>query len=40
VRQADRALVFESGTIVEDGSHEDLMRNEGLYASLYRRAES
>ncbi len=40
VRQADRALVFESGTIVEDGSHEDLMRNQGLYASLYRRAES
>ena len=40
VRQADRALVFEGGTIVEDGSHEDLMRNEGLYASLYRHAES
>ena len=40
VRQADRALVFEDGTIVEDGSHEDLMRNDGLYASLYRHAES
>ena len=40
VRQADRALVFESGRIVEDGSHDDLMRSEGLYASLYRRAES
>jgi len=40
VRQADRALVFEGGTIVEDGSHEDLMRNDGLYASLYRHAES
>lgn len=40
VRQADRALVFEGGTIVEDGSHDDLMRNDGLYASLYRRAES
>lgn len=40
VRQADRALVFEDGRIVEDGSHDDLMRNDGLYASLYRHAES
>ena len=40
VRQADRALVFESGRIVEDGSHDDLMRNSGLYASLYRHAET
>ncbi len=40
VRQADRALVFESGRIVEEGSHEDLLRNDGLYASLYRHAES
>ena len=39
VRQADRALVFEDGHIVEDGTHDDLMRNDGLYASLYRRAE-
>jgi len=40
VRQADRALVFEDGAIVEDGSHDDLMRKEGLYASLYRHTES
>ena len=40
VRQADRALVFDGGTIVEDGSHDDLLRNDGLYASLYRRAET
>lgn len=37
VRQADRALVFEDGRIVEDGSHDDLLRNDGLYASLYRQ---
>ena len=39
VRQADRALVFDNGQIVEDGTHEDLIRNDGLYASLYRRTE-
>ncbi len=39
VRQADRALVFEGGSIVEQGSHADLMRNDGLYASLYRHAD-
>ncbi len=39
VRQADRALVFEDGRIVEDGSHEELIRNNGLYASLYRTQE-
>lgn len=40
VRQADRALVFEGGSIVEQGSHDELMRSEGLYASLYRDAET
>jgi ATP-binding cassette subfamily C protein len=40
VRQADRALVFEDGRIVEEGSHEDLLRKDGLYASLYRPADS
>jgi ATP-binding cassette subfamily C protein len=40
VRQADRALVFEDGHIVEQGSHEELMRSDGLYASLYRHADT
>jgi len=39
VKQADRALVFEDGRIVEDGSHEQLMSSRGLYASLYGKQE-
>jgi ATP-binding cassette subfamily C protein len=39
VRQADRVLVFDAGHIVEDGSHDDLIHNNGLYASLYRQTE-
>lgn len=35
VKQADRALVFEDGRIVEEGSHDELIENAGLYASLY-----
>lgn len=39
VRQADRALVFEDGHIVEQGSHDQLMAGDGPYATLYRRQE-
>ncbi len=39
VRQADRALVFEDGRIVEEGHHDDLIRGGGLYAALYGRQE-
>ncbi|WP_321527732.1 ABC transporter ATP-binding protein [Sedimenticola selenatireducens] len=39
VKQADRALVFEDGKIIEQGSHEELINNRGLYASLYGRQE-
>jgi ATP-binding cassette subfamily C protein len=39
VKQADRALVFEDGRIVEEGSHDQLIRGDGLYASLYGRQE-
>ena len=37
VKQADRVLVFEDGRIVEEGRHDELIRNQGLYASLYGR---
>lgn len=34
VRQADRILVLDKGQIVEQGSHEELMREQGLYSRL------
>lgn len=35
VRHADRILVLEDGKILEEGSHEKLMKKKGLYAELF-----
>ncbi|MBD8574624.1 ABC transporter ATP-binding protein [Pseudomonas syringae] len=35
VKQADRVLVFDDGRIAEDGDHQQLMAEGGLYARLY-----
>ena len=36
VRHADRIIVMTAGQIVETGSHDDLIRQEGQYARLYQ----
>lgn len=35
VKQADRVLVFDGGRIAEDGDHQQLIAEGGLYARLY-----
>jgi len=36
VRGADRVIVMDGGRMVEEGSHEELLASDGLYAKLYR----
>ena len=37
VRDADQILVLNEGQIVERGSHDELLRLDGLYAALHRK---
>jgi ATP-binding cassette subfamily B protein len=36
VRMADRIIVLQGGTIVEGGTHDELVARAGLYAELFR----
>ena len=36
IEHADRIVVLEHGRVIENGSHEDLIKQNGLYANLHR----
>jgi len=36
-RSADRIFVLQSGRIVEEGSHKDLMASKGVYYTMFTR---
>jgi subfamily B ATP-binding cassette protein HlyB/CyaB len=35
VRRSDRIITIDHGRVVEDGSHDELIKTGGRYASLY-----
>lgn len=40
VKQADHVYVFEDGQVAEEGRHEELLEQDGLYSRLYGRRQS
>ncbi|HEX8197278.1 MAG TPA: ABC transporter ATP-binding protein [Pyrinomonadaceae bacterium] len=36
VRMADRIIVLQNGNVVEDGTHDNLIEKDGIYAELFR----
>lgn len=39
VKQADRVSVFDGGEIIEEGHHDELLKNDGLYKRLYGKLQ-
>ena len=35
IREADKILVMKNGSIIEQGTHEELLAKKGFYAELY-----
>jgi len=39
-KRADRIIVFNAGKVEEQGTHEELMQNDGIYAKMYKAQEN
>lgn len=40
VKQADRVYVFDDGKVIEQGKHEDLLQQQGVYHKLYGQRQT
>jgi ATP-binding cassette subfamily B protein len=40
LKHADRILVLDKGVLIEQGSHEDLLRQKGAYWVLYQQQQA
>jgi len=36
IAKLDRIIVLDDGKIIEDGTHKDLLKNNGVYAKLWK----
>jgi ABC-type multidrug transport system fused ATPase/permease subunit len=36
IRDADKIVVLKGGYVAEDGTHDELVKRNGIYAELYR----
>ena len=39
VKQAEKIYVFENGSTIQNGSHDDLVSQDGLYSKLYNEGD-
>ena len=35
-KMADRIIVIDDGRIIEDGNHDELMKQQGMYCKMFR----
>ena len=40
IRSADHILMMDSGSLVEEGTHQDLIQQQGRYYALYSQQEA